>query len=114
LPSADNPSSVFVADDVDAAWAEIGGNLLHDARSYANWNAGLAATASGSQSDDVDALRAEHGAYRILTPDEAVDQIRSTYVLGLQPLCGGIAPDIAWRYLRSVVDDVMPRLATSA
>jgi alkanesulfonate monooxygenase SsuD/methylene tetrahydromethanopterin reductase-like flavin-dependent oxidoreductase (luciferase family) len=114
LPSPENPSSVFVAHDIDAAWAEIGSHLLHDARSYATWNSGLAATASGSQSLDVDALRAERGAYRILTPDEAVEQIRTSHVLALQPLCGGIPPEVAWRYVRTVVDDVMPRLGASA
>jgi hypothetical protein len=28
----------------------------------------------------------------------------------LQPLAGGLPPDIAWRYLRIVTDEVMPRL----
>ena len=32
FPSRDTPSVVFVADDVDQAWKEIGEHLLHDVR----------------------------------------------------------------------------------
>ena len=34
IPSGASPSSVFIAEDVDAAWAEIGPHLLHDAVAY--------------------------------------------------------------------------------
>ena len=30
--------------------------------------------------------------------------------LQLQPLVGGLPPEIAWRYLRTVTDEVMPKL----
>ena len=45
------------------------------------------------------ALRATEGPYRIFTPDEAADYIRSGRPLPLHPLCGGVPPDVAWRYL---------------
>ncbi len=97
------PTTVFVADDLDDAWAEIGPHLLHDARTYAEWM-GSAASASGSAAETVEELRAEEGAYRILTSDEA-RQARDTYgMLSLQPFCGGIAPDVAWQYLRRVAE----------
>ena len=35
----------------------------------------------------------------------------TNFVLPLHPLCGGCPPDIAWPYLRRVVDEVMPRVA---
>ena len=37
FPTATRPRS-FVADDVDQAWEELGEYLLHDARTYAEWN----------------------------------------------------------------------------
>ena len=40
LPDRDTPSVCFVADDVDKAWEEIGPYLLHDVRTYADWNPG--------------------------------------------------------------------------
>ena len=50
-------------------------------------------------------MRAERGNYRILTPDEAIELVRANGYLGLQPLCGGLAPDLAWPSLKLVVDE---------
>lgn len=102
-PGAGSPTSLFVADDPDAGWAEIGEHLLHDARTYAEWMGG-AASASASSAKTVDELRAENGAYRIVTPDEARALRNQHGALALQPLCGGIPPDIAWRYLAPIAD----------
>ena len=44
IPSTDMATTVFVADDVDAAWAELGPHLLHDVRSYAAINQGITRT----------------------------------------------------------------------
>lgn len=99
-PGDGSPTTLFVADDPDAAWAEIGEYLLHDAVTYADWLGG-AASLSASHATTVDELRAENGAYRIVTPDDA-RALRDTYgTLSLQPLSGGIPPEIAWRYLRT-------------
>ena len=46
-----------------------------------------------------------------MTPDEAVAMIRSGAPLPLHPLIGGLPPEIAWRYLETVVDDVMPAVS---
>ena len=46
LPPRDLPTCLFVADDVDRAWEELGPFLMHDARSYAAMNPGDSATAS--------------------------------------------------------------------
>ena len=91
-PGAGSPTSLFVADDPDAGWAEIGEHLLHDATMYGEW-LGDSTAASGSHATTVDELRAENGAYRIVTLDEA-RALRDQYgALSLQPLCGGIPPD---------------------
>jgi hypothetical protein len=44
-------------------------------------------------------LREDSGPYRIFTPDEAIAYVRGGQLLPLAPLCGGVAPDIAWPYL---------------
>ena len=49
--------------------------------------------------EKVAALRETEGPYRIFTPDEATDYIRSGRPLPLHPLCGGIPPEVAWRHL---------------
>ena len=106
-------TSAFVAEDPDAAWRRIGPHLLHDARSYAAWLED-AGSVSKSVATSVEALRAENGAYRIFTPDEAVAHVRKNGVLLLQPLCGGIPPKVAWEHLELVATKVAPALARPA
>jgi len=107
LPDPTDPMTVFVADDVDAAWRELGPHLLHDATTYASWNEPASRTASLSRSTTVEALRAERGAHRIMTVGEAKEHVRTRGILPLHPLCGGVPPGLAWPYLERVVNDVM-------
>lgn len=113
LPDPTEPVTVFVADDVDAAWDELGPHLLHDATTYASWNEGDTRTASISRGATVEELRAERGAHRIMSVEEAVEHVRRTGLLPLHPLCGGVPPSIAWPYLERVVSEVLPRVSAS-
>ena len=110
VPSAGSPSSVFVAEDVDEAWATIGPHLLHDAVTYGEWLGEGHDAVSKSTATTLEDLRNEGGSYRIVTPDEAVELIRTNGYLGLQPLCGGVAPDLAWASLRLIETQVLPQL----
>lgn len=110
MPPPDLPTTVFVADDVDAAWEELGPHLLHDVHSYAAVNPAADQTASMSTATTIDDLRAEQASHRILTVDDAVAFIRAGNILQLHPLIGGLDPAVAWRYLRTVTDEVMGRL----
>lgn len=110
LPNRDTPSVCFVAHDVDLAWQEVGPHLLHDARAYAEWNPGDQTTAGIADVSDVDELRAMSRTHRIFTADEAIAYVRGGGMLTLAPLCGGLPPDIAWKYLRYVDEAVMPAL----
>jgi alkanesulfonate monooxygenase SsuD/methylene tetrahydromethanopterin reductase-like flavin-dependent oxidoreductase (luciferase family) len=101
FPPSDTPLTVFVADDPERAWAEIGEYLLLDAVSYAAWNVDKSGTASLSQASTVAELAAEKGAYQIVTPDEARELVRRGFPLNLQPLAGGLPPDRAWPYLEA-------------
>lgn len=93
------PTAVFVADDVDRAWEVLGPHLLHDAVMAASYRPQDNSVASISRADSVDALRHEGGPYRIFTAGEATEYVRGGRPLPLHPLCGGIAPDVAWPYL---------------
>jgi alkanesulfonate monooxygenase SsuD/methylene tetrahydromethanopterin reductase-like flavin-dependent oxidoreductase (luciferase family) len=101
FPSPDVPLTVFVADDPERAWAEIGEYLLVDAKGYGEWNVGRPGTASISFAQTVEELASERGAYQILTPSAAADQVARGVPLALQPLVGGIPPDVAWPYLEA-------------
>jgi alkanesulfonate monooxygenase SsuD/methylene tetrahydromethanopterin reductase-like flavin-dependent oxidoreductase (luciferase family) len=111
LPERETHSACFVADDVDAAWAELGEFLLHDARSYAQWNPGNETSAGISHVNTVEELRATSKSHRIFSVEEAIAHIRDTGILHLSPLCGGVPPAIAWPYLDRVANVVVPKAA---
>src|SRR4051794_37837977 len=67
LPDPDSAQTVFVADDLDAAWDELGPYLMHDVRSYAAWNEGTTDIASMSSAQTAEELRAQNKSHRILT-----------------------------------------------
>jgi alkanesulfonate monooxygenase SsuD/methylene tetrahydromethanopterin reductase-like flavin-dependent oxidoreductase (luciferase family) len=99
FPVPGTPTAAFVAEDVDEAWETLGPHLLHDAVMAASYRPHDNSVASITRATTVPALRETDGPYRIFTPDEAVDYIRSGRPLPLHPLCGGIPPDVAWRHL---------------
>jgi alkanesulfonate monooxygenase SsuD/methylene tetrahydromethanopterin reductase-like flavin-dependent oxidoreductase (luciferase family) len=107
VPTPGMPTTVFVADDVDRAWDEIGPHMLHDITAYGSWNVDKTGVASLSNARTIDDLRAEEGSYRIYGVDEATAMVKGGGILMLQPLCGGLPPDLAWKYLRIVTDEVM-------
>jgi hypothetical protein len=49
-----------------------------------------------------------------VTVEEAVTMVKSGEMLQLHPLIGGLAPEVAWRYLRTVTDVVMPEVTAGA
>jgi alkanesulfonate monooxygenase SsuD/methylene tetrahydromethanopterin reductase-like flavin-dependent oxidoreductase (luciferase family) len=108
IPTAGVPLTVFVADDPERAWAEIGKYLLVDAIGYGRWFVGRELSSSVSRATTVAELQAERGQYQILTPDEASALVASGTPLGLQPLVGGLPPDLAWPYLERAVAAISP------
>ncbi len=106
------PGCLFVAEDPDQVWAEIGEHLLHDARTYTSWQPEGQSSHVSAYATTVDALRAE-GVYQILTPDECI-------ALGVElgpfggfthhPLCGGVPSEAGWASLELFVDKVLPHV----
>ena len=103
IPEPGLATVMFVADDVDHAWDEIGRHLLHDAMTAASYRHGQASVASISTATTIEELR-EDRSYRIVTVDEATDLIRAGSILPLLPLCGGLDPELAWAYLRRAAE----------
>ncbi len=103
LPMPDTPTVVFVADDVDHAWEQVGPHMLHDAATAAQYRHGDDSVASITRAQTVAELRSAGGPYRILTPTAAAEFVRSGKSLPLHPLCGGLDPEPAWRYLQTAV-----------
>lgn len=106
-------SATFVTVDVDQAWEELGPYLLHEVQSYGAWAAAAGADTGYTTAADVDELRAS-GRYRVLTPDQLVEDLRAAGTSGFalfHPLMGGIPPDLGWRSLRLLEREVLPRLS---
>jgi alkanesulfonate monooxygenase SsuD/methylene tetrahydromethanopterin reductase-like flavin-dependent oxidoreductase (luciferase family) len=101
-------SSAFVAENPDAAWKEYGPYLLHDAMMYGEWMGADHDAITKSTAKDVETLRREAGNYRIFSIPEAVEHVKKNGMLAIQPLCGGLPPELAWKSLRLVVEKVIP------
>ena len=99
IPGKDTPAVVFVADDVDAAWAELGPYLFHDATTYSSWNEGDTTTSMISHASSIDELRDSSPGYQIWSVPEAAEWVGAGRPLSLVPLCGGVPPELAWPYL---------------
>ena len=103
---------VFVSEDPDRSWAEIGPHLLHDARTYAAWQPPNQRSAVHSDAESVEELRRE-GKYKILTPEECLERAEAKGALAHFlhfPLCGGTPPELAWVSLELFASKVLPAL----
>jgi alkanesulfonate monooxygenase SsuD/methylene tetrahydromethanopterin reductase-like flavin-dependent oxidoreductase (luciferase family) len=106
------PFFVWVADDPERAWREIGPYCLHETNAY-----GALARAAGLNTgfvpyDDLDSLR-RSGQYPVLTPEECVslcDSLGDDGKLTIAPLVGGMSPDLSWQCLELIEAKVLPRV----
>jgi alkanesulfonate monooxygenase SsuD/methylene tetrahydromethanopterin reductase-like flavin-dependent oxidoreductase (luciferase family) len=110
VPTGSNPTTLFIAEDLDTAWDRIGPHMLHDAQMYRSWMGADHDAASKSAATTVEELRAEEGPYRIVTPAAAVEMIQAGQPLVLQPLCGGLNAEVAWESLHLLGERVLPAL----
>lgn len=99
VPDGRSATTVFVAEDVDRGWSEIGTYLLHDATMAAAYRHGDETVASITAAETVSELRSAQGPYEVVTIDDAAARIRAGGVLPLHPLCGGLPPELGWPYL---------------
>lgn len=102
------PGFVHVSADPERDWERIMPYALHEARTYHSWQKGQ------RSSVDVDAetaadIRAS-GVYRVVTPAECVELVRTNRHLTLHPLMGGMPPELGWESLRRFADEVLPAL----
>ena len=111
MPAA--PSTVtFVADDPDQYWDSIAPHLMHETNMYAQWAEQAQVFSPYRHHDDPQSLR-DSGAYKVYTPTDLIETARGmiqAQPIQFHPLCGGIAPDLAWQSLHLFADQVLPAL----
>jgi alkanesulfonate monooxygenase SsuD/methylene tetrahydromethanopterin reductase-like flavin-dependent oxidoreductase (luciferase family) len=99
---------VYVAEDPEAAWAEVGPHILHNIQV----SRGISTSASPYNDGDSYKSARTDGLFRVLTPDECVE-LSKTDPLVLMPLVGGLPPKIGWKSLELFAAKVLPRVKSS-
>jgi alkanesulfonate monooxygenase SsuD/methylene tetrahydromethanopterin reductase-like flavin-dependent oxidoreductase (luciferase family) len=106
---------LYVSDDPERSWRELGPHLLHEMQSYGQWLAQAKNASNYRPVADLTALRASN-IYVIVTPDECVDLARTlgpTGQLEFHPLVGGADPALGWAGLTLFEKEVLPTLESA-
>jgi alkanesulfonate monooxygenase SsuD/methylene tetrahydromethanopterin reductase-like flavin-dependent oxidoreductase (luciferase family) len=108
------PVFLWVAEDVEAAWAMLMPHVLSQIEEYGSFTIEAYGEAAGPYRGQVDPASARRNpAYQVLTPEELILLGRSLGPNGLllfNPLMGGIAVHEAWRMLKLFEAKVLPHL----
>jgi hypothetical protein len=114
-PSEEN-AMLFVDDDPERAWVELAPYFLRECREYSSWRREGVPRPGEQPVETIEDLK-RAGRYRILTPEQAIEQIRAggpDFSPCLHPLCGGIPLDRAWSLLESYRNRVLRVLDAEA
>jgi alkanesulfonate monooxygenase SsuD/methylene tetrahydromethanopterin reductase-like flavin-dependent oxidoreductase (luciferase family) len=114
MPAERSRGMVFLHEDPDRAWVELGEHYLWEARVYAGFGDGrVYSFMHGTDPvDTIDDIRAA-GRYRFMTPDQLVADVRANpddHVV-LHPLVGAMPIDEAWKSVQLLTDEVVPALS---
>lgn len=111
-----SPLLVYVSNDPDAAWDEIGEALFYEMNAYGNFAAAAGEKTRFSITENIDRLKAS-GDYAVVTPRQCIELANSLGPDGIftfRPLAGGLEPDIAWKSLRLFEEAVLPHIDIAA
>jgi alkanesulfonate monooxygenase SsuD/methylene tetrahydromethanopterin reductase-like flavin-dependent oxidoreductase (luciferase family) len=113
MPGPINRGMIYLHEDPDQAWAELGEYILWEAVTYGEWSTDQRSLMHLPGVRTLDEVRAS-GRYRFLTPDQLVAEIRDSGDYGplvLHPLVGGMPVDEAWKSVQLLTDIVLPALS---
>ncbi|WP_454792105.1 LLM class flavin-dependent oxidoreductase [Mycolicibacterium lutetiense] len=112
MPGPVNRGMVYLHEDPDRAWAELGEHILWEAVTYGGWSTEQRSLMHLPGVRTLDEVKAS-GRYRILTPEQLIAEIRGTDQYGplvLHPLVGGMPVEAAWKSVELLTDKVLPAL----
>ncbi|MCH2222742.1 MAG: hypothetical protein MK097_20815, partial [Dechloromonas sp.] len=113
MPGPVNRGMIFLHEDPDRAWAELGDHILWEAVTYGGWSTDQRSLMHLPGVQTLDEVRAS-GRYRFLTPDQLIAEVRDADNYGplvMHPLVGGMPVDEAWKSVQLLTDKVLPALA---
>jgi alkanesulfonate monooxygenase SsuD/methylene tetrahydromethanopterin reductase-like flavin-dependent oxidoreductase (luciferase family) len=113
MPPPRSRGMVFLHEDPDQAWAELGEHYLWEARVYSGWGGGqvhsfMHGTEKIETLDDVKAA----GRYRFMSPEQLIADVKENpddHVV-LHPLVGAMPIEEAWKSVHLLTDEVLPAL----
>ena len=111
MPGAET-AMLFVSEDPDRTWAQLGHHFLHEASTYAKWQTSDIHSAVHSTATNPEELRAE-GIYQVVTPAELLARATAQSVFVVHPLVGGMPVDRGWECLE-LFGGVLARLDENA
>lgn len=104
-------SLIFVDEDPDKAWRELGPYFLKEVEEYSSWARQGVERHYSVKTESIEDLRGRK-VFEILTPAECLARARASvgpYEPILHPLAGGIPVDRAWRSLEIFRDKVLAK-----
>lgn len=109
----DGNSMLFVHENPEQAWQELGPYFLREMQEYSSWKVEGVPRPSEDDVKTIDDVRAS-GRFRILTPAAARDWLAADgdKTAVLHPLAGGVPLEQAWAILRLFVGQVLQPLQT--
>jgi alkanesulfonate monooxygenase SsuD/methylene tetrahydromethanopterin reductase-like flavin-dependent oxidoreductase (luciferase family) len=113
MPPRINRGMIFLHEDPEKAWKELGQYILWEAVTYGRWSRGVAHSSLHLPGVlTLDEVKAS-GVYRFLTPEQLIAEVRDCADYGsivLHPLVGGMPIDAAWKSIQLFTDEVLPQL----
>lgn len=113
VESAGNDLSLlFIDEDPQRAWAELGRYFLAETAEYSGWRKTGVERRYAAEEISIDTIR-EQKIFEIITPDECLARARRAdgdYRPILHPLAGGVPVERAWQSLELYVERVLKRL----
>jgi alkanesulfonate monooxygenase SsuD/methylene tetrahydromethanopterin reductase-like flavin-dependent oxidoreductase (luciferase family) len=113
LPGS-GPTFLHITEDPERDWRAIAPRITMMVRNYREWAQNLPRTTTNSFANA--SAEITFGAdpnYQVVTPDQAIAilaHLGSDDKLDLNPMWGGIEPDLAWSSLELLVQRVLPQL----
>lgn len=113
MPAEINRGMIYLHEDPEQAWAELGEHILWEAVTYGQWSTETRSLMHLPGVQTIEEVRAS-GRYRFLTPEQLIDEHRSAGDFGpitLHPLIGGMPVEEAWKSVQLLTDRVLPALS---
>ena len=113
MPGAINRGMIYLHEDPDRAWAELGEHILWEAVTYGGWSVDQRSLMHLPGVQTLEEVRVS-GRYRFLTPDQLIAEVRDATNYGpivLHPLVGGMPVEEAWKSVQLLTDKVLPALS---